>query len=230
MTADEIRDNILAKGHEVAVHGERHMAPGIAFPHLAIRDIQHCREALEEEFDIIVRGMAYPDSGITKMHNGNNYPMIREYIKDLGIVYSRTLGADHNRFLLPEDFIAWLPNAHHKNPNLFKYAEEFVSIKEEGLYASRRYPNLFYLWGHSYEFDNDDNWDLIERFCETVGGKDDTWYATNIEICEYVMAYNSLVVSANGKKMYNPTLKKIWLDVDGKPYSIEPGETIVFDN
>jgi peptidoglycan/xylan/chitin deacetylase (PgdA/CDA1 family) len=101
MTADEIRDNILAKGHEVAVHGERHMAPGIAFPHLAIRDIQHCREALEEEFDIIVRGMAYPDSGITKMHNGNNYPMIREYIKDLGIVYSRTLGADHNRFLLP---------------------------------------------------------------------------------------------------------------------------------
>lgn len=228
MTVDEIKENILAKGHEIAVHGERHMAPGVAQPHLIIRDIQRCRERLEEEFGIFVRGMAYPDSGITKMHGGNSYSVIREYVKDLGIVYSRTLGADHNRFLIPEDFIAWMPNAHHKNPKLMEYVDSFVSVEEEKLFSSRRHAMLFYLWGHSYEFDNDDNWDLMESFCEKISGKADTWYATNMEIYEYVTAFNSLVFSANGEKIYNPTLKKIWLDVDTKPCVIEPGETLEF--
>ena len=45
---------------------------------------------------------------------------------------------------------------------------------------------MFYLWGHSYEFDENDNRDVIEKFAEFVGGRDDIWYATNIEIYDYV--------------------------------------------
>ena len=26
-----------------------------------------------------------------------------------------------------------------------------------------------YVWGHSYEFDQADNWEVIERFCEYAG-------------------------------------------------------------
>ena len=226
MTEDEVRENILAKGHEIAVHGERHMAPGVVQPHLAIRDVQRCREELEGRFGIFVRGMAYPDSGITKMHGGNSYEEIRGYLKSLGIVYSRTLGADHNRFLLPEDFLAWMPNAHHRNPKLMEYVESFVSVKESELYSARRHPMVFYLWGHSYEFDNNDNWYVMENFLKAISGKDDTWYATNMEIYEYVTAFNSLVFSADGTKIYNPTLKTIWMDIGTVLYKIEPGETI----
>ena len=28
------------------------------------------------------------------------------------------------------------------------------------------YARLFYVWGHSYEFANNDNWEIIEEFCD----------------------------------------------------------------
>ncbi|MEE1043747.1 MAG: hypothetical protein UH854_07255, partial [Clostridia bacterium] len=97
-------------------------------------------------------------------------------------------------------------------------------------YVSGHIPRLFYMWGHSFEFDNKNNWDLLDKICEKLGGHDDIWYATNIEICEYVKAYNSLVYSADASVVYNPTLYTIWFESDGKLYSIKPGETIHIDS
>ena len=229
MTPEEIQTHILDAGHEVAVHGENHIAPGIARPNIAIADILNSRLTLEKMFGRIIRGMAYPDSGIRAMHGENTYAAVREYVKDLGIVYSRTLGGDNDSFKLPEDFIAWMPTAHHNNPALLQYVEKFTAIQEEKLYSASRFPRLFYLWGHSYEFDRDDNWQLIEDFCAAISGKEDTWYATNIEIYEYVEAFNALVTSADGKTVYNPTLKTVWMDVDGKLYRIDSGSTVTLE-
>ena len=53
-------------------------------------------------------------------------------------------------------------------------SKEFVNLKTDK-------PQLFYLWGHSYEFDVNDNWDLIEEFCKIISGKDDIYYCTNFE-------------------------------------------------
>ena len=86
---------------------------------------------------------------------------------------------------------------------------------------------LFYVWGHSYEFDRNDNWDHLERICEQISGKSDVWYATNMEIYDYVEAYRSLIFSADGLRVYNPTLVKIWFNLDGKDYSIASGETLI---
>jgi hypothetical protein len=120
-----------------------------------------------------------------------------------------------------------MPSAHHNNPELMKYADDFL---KEDLSAKRRYayrePRLFYVWGHSYEFDRDNNWELIEEFCQKLANNDEIWYATNIEIYDYTQAYKSLRYSADGHIIYNPTLYTIWLDVDGVPYRIEPGETL----
>lgn len=229
MTPEEIQKHILDAGHEVAVHGENHIAPGVARPGIAIADILNCRLDLEKRFGRIIRGMAYPDSGIRTMHGENKYSAIREYVKDLGIVYSRTLGSDNDNFRLPEDFIAWIPTAHHNNPKLKEYVEKFVSLREDKLYSASRFPRLFYLWGHSYEFDRDDNWNVIEQFCADISGREDTWYATNMEIYEYVAAYNVLITSADGKTVYNPTLQIVWMDVDGKLYRIASGETVTIE-
>ena len=226
LNADEVREHMINAGHEIAVHGKCHIAPGIADSVVAIRDVLACREELEGEFDMIIRGMAYPDSGITRIHTGNSYDEIKSYLNSLGIVYSRSLSGDNNSFMLPQDFYSWIPTAHHNNQNLLKWAQEFVDIPTAPTVFTRAYPRLFYLWGHSYEFDNNNNWDIIEKFCEIIHGRDDTWYATNIEIYDYVTAYASLITSADGKTIYNPTVHEVFMCVDGKNYSVKSGQTI----
>ena len=226
LTAEEIDKYLLSCGHEVAVHGEFHMAPGIVTPAQCMTDVLNCRKSLEDTFGRIIRGMAYPDSGITKMHNGNDYEKIRTYLEGMGIVYSRTLSGDNDSFLLPTDWYAWMPTAKHTNPKLKEWCDRFNAIEDKG-YAANRYPRLFYLWGHTYEFPRDNNWDVIEDFCERIGGREDTWYATNIEIYEYVEAYLSLVRSADNTRIYNPTLKTVWFWAESEIYSVAPGETVV---
>ena len=85
---------------------------------------------------------------------------------------------------------------------------------------------MFYLWGHSYEFPINNNWDVIEKFAEYAGGHDHIWYATNIEIYDYVMAYKSLVTSYNKKMVYNPSALDVWAEIDGETYCIKSGETL----
>lgn len=229
LTYEELQTLLIDCGHEVAVHGERHMAPGIVPPVRGMADVINCRLTLERELGRIVRGMAYPDTGVTRMFNGNSYETIRAYLQAAGITYSRTLGGDNNSFSLPDDWYQWMPTAHHQNPKLFDWCDEFLSMHEEDVYLTRRHPKLFYLWGHSYEFDRNNNWERLEEFCERMSGQEDVWYATNGEIYDYITAYNSLVMSADCTRVYNPTLRKIWFFADGKQYSIEPGETITVD-
>lgn len=229
LTADEIQTHLLDAGHEVAVHGDNHKALGLCSPVDGIKDVLDCRLALETLFERIIRGMAYADSGIGNMANGAEYGNIRRYLQDLGIAYSRTLGGDNNQFRLPADWYAWMPTAHHNNPNLFDWIDAFLALKPDDSYSSRRYPRLFYLWGHSYEFNNDQNWDRLETICEKLGGQDDIWYATNIEIFDYIRAYDSLVFSADATRVYNPTLMTVWFNADGKLITVAPGQTLVIE-
>ena len=225
LMADEIKENIIDAGHEIATHGAEHRANGNLRPIDGIQDVLNCRLGLEKTFDTIVRGLAYPDSGIRLLNNGAALDKIEQYLKELDIVYARTLGEINDSFDLPQNWYQWMPTAHHDNAETMELIDKFIDLKEQS-YAARREPRLFYLWGHSYEFSEKNNWERIEEICQKLSGKDDIWYATNIEIYDYVAAYNSLIFSADGSKIYNPTLKQIWLDIDGKPYTVKPGETI----
>lgn len=230
-TNEQIDEFFLSKGHEIAVHGAMHRAQGTLRKIEGIYDVLSCRLELEEKCGRIIRGMAYPDSGITRINNAESYENIRNYLKDLDIAYSRTLGGDNNSFELPNDFYAWMPSAHHNNVKIFDYIDEFLNLDPTTkTYLPLRTPKLLYVWGHSYEFDNNNNWDRIEAICEKLANNDELWYATNIEICEYVEAYKSLKYSADGRRVYNPTVTKLWFDVDGKLYSINPAETIYIED
>ena len=227
LSAEQIKEYVLDRGHEVAVHCAHHRAPGVQSAIAGIKEVLDCRLALEEKFDMIIRGMAYPDTGITYFANGASYENIKRYLTDLDIAYARTLNGDNNNFRLPDDWHAWMPTVRHANPEVLEYIDEFVSFEMlPNVYPSRRYPRLFYLWGHSFEFDGANNWELLDTICEKLGNKKDTWYATNMEIYEYVNAYNSLVFSADETRIYNPTLFDIWLEIDGEVMCIKPGETI----
>ena len=225
LTKEEIQQHIIDAGHEIATHGAEHRANGNLRAIDGIQDVLNCRLGLEKDFDTIVRGLAYPDTGIVHLNNGATLESIEHYLKELDIAYARTLGEINDSFNLPQNWYQWMPTAHHDSVETMNLVDKFVNYSEQS-YAARREPKLFYLWGHAYEFNEHNNWERMEEICQKLSGKEDTWYATNIEICDYVAAYNSLVYSADGSRIYNPTLKQIWLDIDGKQYTVKSGETI----
>lgn len=131
-----------------------------------------------------------------------------------GIVYSRTVCSTYE-FELPDNWLEWHPTCHHDADELMDLAEEFVRMKPQDT------PKLFYVWGHTFEFERNDNWDVIEEFMKKVSGKDDIWYATNMEIYEYVKAYESLDISADGRRIVNPSKIPVWVEIDGTLYEIK---------
>ena len=89
--------------------------------------------------------------------------------------------------------------------------------------------SLFYVWGHAYEFNNNNNWDLIEEFCKKVHGDDRVWYATNMEIYEYIEAVKRLVISADNRMVYNPSAIDVWVSNDGETVKIPAGASVTLD-
>jgi peptidoglycan/xylan/chitin deacetylase (PgdA/CDA1 family) len=226
-TDEELQEVFLSTGHEIAVHGANHRPNGNLRPIEGIRDVLDCRLALEKRCGRIIRGMAYPDSGITLMGNFGTYEQVKAYLTELDIAYARTLGGDNDSFMLPADFHAWMPTAHHDNPKIFEYIDKFLTLDlSEKAYHARRMPRLFYIWGHSFELDRNDNWEHMEEICRRFADNDELWYATNMDIYDYVEGYLRLVYSADGHRIYNPSLFTIWIDVDKVLYEIKPGETV----
>ena len=226
LSKEFIRENMLLKGHEIAIHGYNHRAQDVIRSIEGIREIIDCRIALERAFGMIVRGMAFPDNAVNRFEKPEAYKRIRRFLCDLEVDYVRTIGGDNDKFDLPEDWHNWIPTAHHANSQIMEYIDKFLELDVSKLYKSHRAPKLFFMWGHSFEFERKQNWDLLEEISRKLGGKEDIWYATNIEIYDYVQAYNSLRYSADGTMVYNPTLLSIWFDVDETLYCIQPGETI----
>ena len=89
---------------------------------------------------------------------------------------------------------------------------------------------LFYVWGHSYEFDDCDNWQVIEALAQYIANRDDIWYATNGEIFEYLQACKRLEFSADGSMVKNPTAVDIYIDYLYKQRIVPAGKTIRIDD
>ncbi len=225
LSVSELKDILTSGNHEIAVHGAQHIALGKATPAVGIQDVLDCKRTLEQKLGRIIRGMAYADSGILEITESTSKDTIKTYLPMLGIAYSRSLAGDNDRFGLPTDFYEWIPTAHHSHPKLMEWLEQFLD-KPLSNYCASRTPRLFYMWGHSFEFARQNNWEVLERFCERAGGHDDVWYATNIEICDYVRAYQSLVFNTDRSMVYNPTDKEIWFEADGRLLSVRSGETV----
>lgn len=120
------------------------------------------------------------------------------------------------QFAMPDDLLEWGPTCHHKAV-LMNVAETFVNLNKT------LYLYMMYVWGHSYEFDHDHNWPSIESFCEFIGNRMDIWYATNIEIVDYLKAFQNLTFSASCQFVYNPSALSVWLQVDNHLVEIKGG-------
>lgn len=136
-----------------------------------------------------------------------------EILKLCDVAYSRTTVSTET-FDLPEDWLRFNPTCHHNNPRLFELVDRFLEPDAEKHWKVK--PRLFYLWGHSFEFPRDNNWDVIEKFSEIIGNRDDVWHATNIDIYNYVEAFKALRFSAALTYVENPTATDVYICVKNK--------------
>ncbi len=209
MTVRQVKEVYTDSGHEVAVHGLTHPFLEKLPESMAMWELLKDRENLENTFRTIVRGMAYPF--------GTCNDTVVECLKKAGLVYGRTTISSHT-FDIPSDWFRLQATCHHNDPELMPLVRKFI---EE---MPAREPWMFYLWGHSFEFETGDNWEVIEEFAAFAGGHEDVWYATNIQIHDYVQAYWRLEFSVDGRQVYNPTVTELFFEKDGEKYSILPGE------
>jgi len=198
-------------GHEISVHTKTHPYLERIPVSLVASEIMEDKTALEALAGYPIRGMSYPF--------GTYSPQVVEHLRCLGMEYSRTTQAT-NKFMLPKDFLEWHPSAHHKM-NISGLLKDFLAPK-----PFERYLRVMYIWGHSYEFDRENNWELIEDFCKEAGGRNDIWYATNIEIMDYANAVKNLKISADSSMLQNNSIVDVWLTIDGEPRCIKSGELL----
>lgn len=210
-TKDDAKSLYTNSGHEVAAHFLDHCYPNELTPLMTTTQIYEDRKNLEEMFGTEVRGMAYP--------YGQFDDTAVEIAKNCGIVYSRTTKSSYG-FNLPKDWLRLQPTCHHISSHLKELTDEFINCTVNNA------PILFYLWGHTYEFARNNNWDVIEDFTKAVGNRDDIWYATNIEIYDYVSAFKSLRFTIACDKVFNPTCYDIYFKVSGNNIVVHPGETV----
>lgn len=214
LTEKAVSEVYNQEGIEVAVHGSTHPWLDHMPVNMCTKDLMDDREKLEKQFNRIVRGMAFPF--------GTYNDDVVNSMKSTGIVYSRTVNSTH-AFDMPSDWMRLPATCHHDDPKLMELAHDFFEKDSWGR------PWMFYLWGHSFEFEQNNNWEVIEEFCEFMAGRDDVWYATNIEIYDYQDAYKRLVFSMDGSIVYNPTSYELFFYLNGKECSILPGETKKID-
>lgn len=205
------------QGHEISAHSVTHPALTTLPKEQIAWQILEDRRRLEAVTGYTVRGMSYP--------YGRFSPTVISQLAHYGIEYARTTRS-HGKFMLPENFLEWHPTVHHRE-NLLEKTEEFLAIPERPWDP----PMLMYVWGHSFEFDRnlpENNWGIIEAFAARVAAESERiWFATNIEIVDYMNASKQLRVSVDGHIVENHSHLTLWISVQEEPRRLAPGERLV---
>lgn len=211
VSASEV--NVLYAGHEVAGHGLYHSSLTDVGTPTAMYEIIEDRRQLEQITGKQVNSFAYPF--------GTYNDTVKQILHLAGYSSARTVISTHS-FDLPEDFLEWKATCHHKDPQLMALVKHFCQHT-----PGSPIPQLFYLWGHAYEFDADDNWKVIENFADYVAQfSKDIWFATNGQIVGYMKAFRSLEYSTDASRIHNPTATDVWICINGTTVTIPAGKTV----
>lgn len=198
-------------GHEISCHTVRHGWMDKMPASTLINEIMEDRRILEDVAGYPVVGMSYPCGAYTAQ--------VEQAARACGILYSRTT-QNTRGYGLPEDFLAWHPTCHHKDA--LALAENYLA-QIDSIWCQP----LFYIWGHSHELRSEDDWAYMEKLVSTLANNDKIWYATNIEIYDYLAAVRQLRVSADESILYNPTRLDVWVEHDQRGViKIPAGETV----
>lgn len=160
----------IYKNHEVAVHTLTHPNLTELEDDEIIYQVENDRKKLSSLCGYEVVGMAYPCGGV------NNNDRVAEIIRNnTGVKYARTITSS-NSFDLQKNLYRFNPTILHlEMDKMFSMAEEFIQ-------SEFNEPKIYYIWGHSFEFDIENTWDRFEDFCKLISNREDIFYGTNSEV------------------------------------------------
>lgn len=162
-------------GHEVAAHTLTHPFLVDMKKDDIVYQVEQDIKNLSEIVGYKVRGFAYPGGGV------NCSERVASVIKECtSAEYARTTVHTHNFNLQNSPYLF--------NPtiSLLKDKKAIVSLCDDFLSSNSDDIQLFYVWGHTYELDVNDDWSFFEELCGKLSGKDDILYCTNIEAFDYI--------------------------------------------
>lgn len=205
---DEIRE--LFAGHEVAAHTFSH--PNLRFvpPDWVAREILDDRRELESLAGYPVRGMAYP--------YGQMDERVMAVLPSVGMAYARVTSMVPD-FRMPDNFLRWQPTCRDSG-DLLGCARSFLGART----ALRAL--VLCVWGHTWEIEQKGLWPAMEEFCSLVGGRSDVWYATCLEIADYVEATRRMRCSVDGRLLHNPSAIPVHASFGSREIVIAPGQTL----
>lgn len=201
----------LYAGHEVACHFLSHPFPTRIPAGQVIHEVMEDRKRLEALTGGLVDGMAYPF--------GDWNESVIQGLRACGIRYARTTQATNTFAWRPADWLAWHPTSHDRAVTPETLKRFFTAPPWD------RNARLYYIWGHSYEFDREGGWDAIETVCRELRaqGGDGLWAATNGMVRDYADAVGQLRFGASGQTVINPSAADVWISVDGTATRIPAG-------
>ena len=156
------------EGHEIASHTIHHPRLADMSYEEAEKEIVESTKLAEEMYNTKITGFAYPFCS----WSDETVDILRKH----NFLYARAGYSTHS-FDLQDNLLAFNPTCHHNDEKLFELAEEFINMECDEL-------KIFYVWGHAYEFEVDNNWERIEKFCQIISGHNDIFYGTNKEVFE----------------------------------------------
>ena len=202
----------LYAGHEVCSHTVNH--PRVwSVPVDQLRwEILEDRRRLEALVGYPVRGFVIPFGWAA------GYGQTLELVKHCGFRYVRhTAGIPE--FEHPADFMDWHPTGHCSAdlPRLWSTMCQ-RSLDQPG--------QLFYFWGHSYEFEDDLGWAGRKPSDRLAGETPGVDHAPKGDICGYVSAWRNLDWSLDGARVLNTSSLPVWFLRGGQTMRIESGELL----
>ena len=161
----------IYEGHEIAVHTLTHPNLTQLSDSEIICQVEQDRLNLSDLTGYEVVGMAYPCGGVN--NDDRTAKIIRE---NTGVKYCRTITCT-NSFNLQDNLYRFNPSAYHLDFDiLMQLGQEFIDLDP-------KLPQVFYIWGHSYEMDyHPDYWLKLEEFFQLISNKADIYYGTNKDV------------------------------------------------
>lgn len=156
----------MYKGHEIAVHTLTHQDLTKLDKDTVYNEVFLDKQNPERMFGCQITGMAYP--------YGTYNDEVVQILKKCKIQYARSV-VSSGAFKLQKNLLIFKPTCHHADENIWELLEKFLKEKSEE-------KQLFYIWGHSYEFDVNNNWKRMEEILDRLIGHNNIFYGTNREV------------------------------------------------
>lgn len=198
---------LMYKNHEIAAHSATHKDFKNLNDNEILQEVATDIDNLNKLTKRKIVSMAYPF--------GNSNQHIAKLLSNTGLTNARTV-SDTYTFNLPDTFFLWHPTCH--DSKALDLLNDYLSLNNNKL-------SVFYVWGHSWEFNDAKRWNDISTFCKKIANRKDIWYVGCGAFIDYQITLKRLIITK--ESISNPIdNKEIWFKENGILKVLKPGKSI----